>query len=152
MGHKLNSTVIFLVISFFILKSGGGNLPFCNIEIIKNSLPPLIFANQTVDGQSQSILTTRFFHNKLGIMSSQFSQCYFNALDLYYIFSSLTIFGLFTFIYFIYKILISKKTYLILPVLVLPALPVFGLGTAIMVFMYKIFAIIGLAFLLKNIL
>jgi len=124
----------------------------CSPNFVVNSLPSLIFTNQTVDGQNQSTFITRFFHNKVGIISSQFSQCYFNALDLYYIFSSLTLFGLFTFIYLIYKILTSKRIYLLFPILVLPALPIFGLGTVIMVFMYKIFAIIGLAFLLKNIL
>lgn len=143
--------LILAVFFFYIISlKNDFSLPICNLATAKQAIPPRIFAEQTIDGPQQPPLVTRFLHNKLGIFASEFSRCYFNALDPNFIHRSVGIPGLFFWTYFIYQIAIKKLWPGIFVFLILPVLPFFNLPLMIIVYINKIFAIIGLSFLIKR--
>lgn len=139
---------LLIILAVTVLLTAGPSLPICNLQTATQALSVRIFAEQTIDGQNQPILLTRFVHNKLGIYTSELSRCYFNALDPNFIYQAVGIFGLFGFLYFIYTSFDRKKIYLITLFLVIPALPIFYPSTFTVNIVYKIFAIMGLSLLL----
>ena len=142
--------VLILIFSLTILLSQGWSLPICNIQTATQALPPRIFFEQTIDGSSQPILLTRFLHNKLGIFSSEIARCYFNVLDPNFILKTVGLIGFITLLYFLYKIILNKNYVLLILFLVLPISPIFGISPLIVVYPYKLFAIIGLLLLLRK--
>ncbi len=144
---------IFLLIIFsavIILAKADANLPICNLDTAKQAIPPRIFAEQTIDGKDQNILFTRFIHNKIGIYASEFGRCYFDVFDLNFIYHTVGIIGIVTWLYFVYQIIQKKFYFLIFVLLVLPLLPFLKFSSLPILFAYKIFAIIGLTFLLSK--
>lgn len=143
--------LILAVFFFYIISlKNDFSLPICNLATAKQAIAPRIFTEQTIDGPGQPPLVTRFLHNKLGIFASEFGRCYFNALDPNFIYRSVGIAGLFFWTYFIYQIAIKKLWPGIFAFLILPLLPFFSLPVIITVYINKIFAIIGLSFLIKR--
>ncbi len=143
--------LLIIISAVIILAAKATALPPCNTDTAKQALPPRIFAEQTIDGSGQNILVTRFFHNKLGILSSEFSRCYFNVLDFNFLIKALSVIGLIGYLSFVYHILVNKKYYLIAIFILLPIIPFLKLPFAISLIVYKIFAIIGLLFLIRKI-
>lgn len=142
--------ILIILAALIIVKSPQQELPLCNIATAKQAFAPRIFAETTIDGKEQPVYVTRFLHNKIGIYASEISRCYFNSLDLNFINNSTGAVGLLSLLFFVYKITV-KKYYSILAIfLVLPTLPFFGMPFFILIFFYKIFAIIGLVFLLQK--
>src|SRR3989338_5436172 len=109
-----------LLLALLVLGKTDGTLPVCNRQTITQALPPVIFAQQTIDGSGQPPVITRFFHNKLGIAGSEIARCYFNALDPVFIYQWLGIGGLVGFLYFFYKIIDGRQKIVIAYVLILP--------------------------------
>ena len=139
--------LLFVLLSaVIILKISPTPLPICNIATVKQALPPVIFYETTIDGSNQPVLVTRFLHNKIGIYGSETTKCYFNALDFIFINNSTSIVGLLGILLFTYKSAIKKYYWLLVIFLFLPLLPFFTNSDKILILAYKIFAIIGLAF------
>ncbi|OGD93653.1 hypothetical protein A2697_01555 [Candidatus Curtissbacteria bacterium RIFCSPHIGHO2_01_FULL_41_44] len=139
---------LILIFSIIIISKTGWDLPICNIETATLAITPRIFAEQTIDGQNQPVLVTRILHNKAGIFAQEAGRCYFNTLDPNFIASSTTLLGLIFWLYFVYRILIGRIWHLTAIFLLLPVLPFFNLASLIVVYTNKLFAIIGLIFLL----
>ena len=141
---KITISIIFII---YIASKHASQTTICNIHTALQAIPPRLFAEQTIDGSAQSVIFTRFIHNKLGIFGSEFTRCYFYSLDPNFIYHSVGI-GIISWVYFAYIILI-KKQYLPLGIfLTVPAFPFFTLPIIIVSYTYKIFAIIGLLLLL----
>ncbi|MDP2633021.1 MAG: hypothetical protein Q8P25_04870, partial [Candidatus Curtissbacteria bacterium] len=140
--------LLLIAISAVILTTHGNlDLPICNFTTAKQAIAPRIFAEQTIDGNKQPILQTRFLHNKFGILGSEFTRCYFFSFDPNFIYYSTGI-GIVFWVYFFY-VSATKKLYIPLSFfLIIPALPFFGFPIVIVSYAHKIFAIIGLAFFL----
>lgn len=140
---------LFLVLASFLIVTakGSSDLPICNFQTAKQAIPPRIFAEQTIDGPDQPIIITRFIHNKVGIFGSEFTKCYFFSLDPNFIYHTTGI-GIIFFLYFMYTVLVKKRYILFIIFLIIPALPFFRLPIILISYVYKLFAIIGLAFLL----
>ena len=140
--------LILIVASFLILSAKSNlELPVCNFRTAKQAIPPRIFAEQTIDGPNQPIIFTRFIHNKFGIYGSEFTKCYFFSLDPNFIYHTTGI-GIIFFLYFIYAVLVKKQYILLIIFLIIPAVPFFRLPITLVFYVYKLFAIIGLTFLL----
>jgi len=142
-------TLIFSALAALIIMKSAQAIPFCNLAIVKLALPPRIFQETTIDGNRQNVILTRFFHNKVGIYGSEVGRCYFNAFDLNFIAANVTIPGLLSILFLLYKS-ISRKYWPFALFLIVPILPFFGLPPLIFTLIYKVFAIIGIAFLLNN--
>ena len=135
--------LILLICTIIILKTPEQTVD-CNLDTIKQAMPVRIFSESKIDGSKQSVIVTRFLHNKVGIFLSEFSKCYFGILDPRFIFDSTSIFGLVFLVYFFYKMISFKIFPLILSVLVIPIISIFKLPLIIAIVSFKIFAIIGL--------
>lgn len=144
-------TLLIIISAAVILTAKAPALPPCNTDTAKQALPPRIFAEQTIDGIGQNIFVTRFFHNKLGILSSELSRCYFNVLDFNFLINALSPIGLIGYLSFVYHILVNKKYHFITIFILLPIIPFLKLPFAISLLVCKIFAIIGLSFLIRKI-
>lgn len=142
--------VIVILFAIFLLSKAFSPLPICNSMTAKQALPPRIFAETTIDGRDQSIIITRFLHNKVGILLSEFGRCYLNVFDPNFIVSTVGFVGLLMWLYFVFKILEEKRLWVIVLVLIVPIIPFISLPTQIAAYFYKIFAMIGLLFFLKN--
>jgi len=142
--------LIFSVLAALIISTGVQKLPTCNLTTVKLAFAPQIFAQTTIDGREQNVLVTRFFHNKLGIYGQELSKCYFNALDLNFLTANLSLIGLLTFLTMIYKSALFNYWYLLLMILAIPVLPILGWPLLLLIAADKIFAIMGLVFLLKK--
>ncbi len=142
--------LIFILISAVIIIQKGWTLPICNMDTVKQSIPPVIFAQTTIDDSLQPTIITRFLHNKAGIFVHEVTKCYFFSLDPNFIYKSVSLVGIFFFIYFIYRILRNKKYSAIIIFFIIPAFPIFNLQPTIVAYFYKIFAIIGLMLYLKR--
>lgn len=141
---------VILIISFIILIQKGWSLPVCNLKTALQNLPPRIFAEQTIDGPDQPVLLTRFFHNKAVIFTQEFTRCYFYSLDPNFIYKSVGFIGIVAWLNFVYQIASSKKIFLLIFFLVIPILPFIYLSSDYVAYSHKVFAIIGLTFLLKD--
>lgn len=137
--------LIFIILTIPIIYQKTASLPVCNLDTAKLAIAPRIFAEQTIDGKDQPIFITRFLHNKIGIYGSEFGRCYTSALDLNFINHSLTPIGIIALLYFIFKVFVSKRFLLIFPIILVPLAPAFNIPVSIIVSVYKLFAIIGLA-------
>lgn len=147
-AEKLCLLIIFSAL--IVLAKTNDSLPICNLDTAKQAIPPRIFAEQTIDGKGQNIPFTRFLHNKIGIYASEFSRCYLGVFDLNFIYHTVGIVGIITWLYFVYQI-IQKRLYpLLFILLALPLLPFLRFSPLPILFAYKLFAIIGLAFLLTK--
>lgn len=139
-----------IIISLVIITQSGSSLPTCNFKTAQQALPPRIFAEITIDGLNQQIFITRFLHNKIGIITQELGKCYFNAIDPNFIYKSVSIFGLFFWGYFIYQNIIQKKWINITLLSLIPVLPFMNFPVWTIVYAHKVFAIIGLVFLVKK--
>lgn len=148
--------ILAVIAAFFIIIRGSAVLPQCDIQTARQAIPIRIFAEQTIDGKNQPILATRFLHNKVGIFASEFGHCYFSALDPNFLNQSLGFIGLLALVYMIYYNIYNvffgegKQSYrfsflLLMLFMIFPALPFFKFPLTLVIFAYKIFAIIGLA-------
>lgn len=136
-----------LIISF-ILVFNQFELPKCNTQTAVLALKPRIFQQTTIDGIGQNTLLTRYFHNKVGILGSEFGKCYFNFFDPVIISKNTLYFGLFPWLFLFFKLLTLKKWKILIPVLLAPILPFFNFPFPV-VYFHKIFAIIGLLTMFK---
>ncbi|GEM_PF-5815419 len=142
--------ILIIIFSAIILVQANPSLPICNVNTAKQAIPPRIFYEQTIDGKDQNILLTRFLHNKIGIYASEFGKCYANVFDPNFIYHLLGAIGLVTWFYFVYLIA-KRRLYPIIAILaVLPMLPFLKFSPLPILLIYKLFAIIGLAFLLSK--
>lgn len=124
------------------------NIPTCNTKTATLALKPRIFQQTTIDGSLQNTYLTRFFHNKLGILGSEFGKCYFNFFDPVIIAQNTLYIGFISWIFLAYKILSLKKLKILIPVLFFPILPFLNIPFPVAYF-HKIFAIIGLLTMFK---
>lgn len=145
---KIFFLIIFSVL--IVLAKTNDSLPICNLDTAKQAIPPRIFVEQTIDGKTQNIPYTRFLHNKIGIYASEFSRCYFSIFDPNFIYHTVGIVGIITWLYFVYQIIQRRLYPLLFILLVLPLLPFLRFSLLPILFAYKLFAIIGLAFLLSK--
>lgn len=145
---KILILVLFTLV-VFIQKTPS--LSICNIATAKQAIPPRIFAEQTIDGSTQAIFLTRFLHNKAGILASEFGRCYASILDPNFLYQALTPLGLVFILYFIYTVLTQRKIILAISFAIVPLAAIFNAPAALIVIIYKLFAIIGLTFLLSKI-
>ena len=121
----------------------------CDRITAMQSVAPIIWYEQTIDGQNQRHYLTRFLHNKPGVYMSHVGKCYFQAIDPFLLYKNLGIFGLTAFYYVFYFFLREKKHYFLTFALVLPILPFFAFPTNIQLLLYKVTATIGLALIVK---
>lgn len=140
--------ILFIVISLIIFIHHGSVLPVCNNFTANQAIPPRIFFETTMDGSTQNTYLTRFYHNKLGIYLSEFSRCYSNVFDPNFVYDSLGLVGLIAYFAAIYYIIVKKIWILITLALLLPLLPFLNAPVYLIIVADKIFAIIGLSFLL----
>lgn len=141
--------IIFLLLSaiIFLAKSTQA-LPDCNMKLVKQDFIPVSFEQISIDGSFQKPIVTRFFHNKIGIQGQEIAQCYFNAVEGEFLFKNIGVVGTIFIMAFFYKLVVKKKWIFLLLALCVPILPFFGLTQPILIIIYKIFAIIGLALIL----
>jgi hypothetical protein len=142
--------LIFSVISAIIISKSYSPLPFCNLDTAKLAIEPRIFQETTIDGPKQNVILTRFLHNKLGIYGSELSRCYFNSLDPNFISKNLSLIGLVSILFLLYRLQSQKNFAAIFAFLFLPLLPILGFPYQVTVLFFKIFAIIGVGFILRN--
>lgn len=153
--------ILAIIAALFIITRGNAVLSQCDIQTARQAIPIRIFAEQTIDGKNQPILVTRFLHNKAGIFASEFGHCYFSLLDPNFLNQSLGLVGLLALAYMIYYNIYNvffrkgKQSYhfsflLLMLFMIFPALPFFRFPPTIVIFAYKIFAIIGLVQLVRN--
>lgn len=140
---------IIILVYLFLRQTTMPDFP-CNITSVFQSVPPIIWYEQTADDKLQRTFITRFFHNKANVFSSQFAKCYAGSFDPAYIYRSVGILGLFLWLYFIYLITYRKIQIFILVVLLLPFVQVLTGNQLLASVSYKILAIMGLAFLFKR--
>ncbi|MBI2599052.1 hypothetical protein HYW40_02445 [Candidatus Curtissbacteria bacterium] len=143
--------LILLISTLVVFIQRIPSLPICNLQTAKQAIPPRIFAEQTIDGSSQAIFLTRFLHNKAGILASELGRCYANVLDPNFLSQALTPLGLIFILYFIYQILAERKIIFAIIFAAVPLAAILNVPTAPIVIIYKLFAIIGLTFLLSKI-
>ncbi|OGD83119.1 hypothetical protein A2165_01930 [Candidatus Curtissbacteria bacterium RBG_13_40_7] len=85
------------------------------------------------------------------MFSQEAARCYFNALNPNFIYKTVGLIGLVSLLYFLYKIITGKRFVLTGILLFLPIFPFLGFSPIIVVYPYKVFAIIGLiVFLYKK--
>lgn len=137
--------IVFLIAaSVIIILAKPADFPVCSYKTAIQAIPPRIFAEITIDGPGQPVLITRILHNKAGIFLSETSRCYLNAFDPNFIAASTNFVGLFTFLYFIYRVTITKNWQAALVFLLLPIIPIIADEPALIGTFHKIFAIIGI--------
>jgi len=139
-----------LIFSIIIVLKQFSQPANCNFETVRQAIAPRIFAEQTTDGKTQSVVITRFLHNKAGIIGSEVGKCYFSYIDPIFLVNTLSIFGFFSFLYFIYDLTLNRAQ--LTAVLVLfPFIAFYSFPSIILIIIYKLFAIIGLTlFALKK--
>ena len=140
--------VLFSFLTLIILLKSPWQSPICNFATAKNAIAPRIFAEQTIDGPDQNVLITRILHNKAGIFLSEFGRCYFNVIDPSFIYQSTGIFGVAASFYLMYRIIKKLAWPQIAIITIIPALLFFYTPMALIAFTHKLFAIIGLVFLI----
>lgn len=139
--------ILIVILTAIIFLQANTSLSVCNLDTAKQAINPRIFYEQTIDGKDQNISLTRFLHNKIGVYASEFGKCYANVFDPNFIYHSVGAIGLVGWFYFVYLIA-KRRLYPIIAILaVLPLLPFLKLSPLPILWIYKLFAIIGLAFL-----
>lgn len=142
--------LIFVLLVITIFKNSP-NWVFerCDRITASLSVAPIIWYEQTIDGQKQRHYLTRFLHNKPGVYMSHVGKCYFQAIDPFLLYKNLGIVGLAAFFYIFYFFLREKKHYFLTLALVLPILPFFAFPVNAQIFIYKVLSSIGIALMLK---
>lgn len=140
--------IVLIITISIILVFNHVDIPICNIQTAGLALKPRIFQQTTTDGNLQNTYVTRFFHNKVGILGSEFSKCYFNFFDPVTIAKNTLYIGLIPWLFLAYKILSLKKWTVLAPIIIFPILPFFNIPFPV-VYFHKIFAIIGLLAMFK---
>lgn len=141
--------VLFLILTvMIILVKSTSTLPPCSMALVKQDFIPVSFEQISIDGSLQKPLVTRFLHNKLGIYGQEISACYFNATEGEFLFKNIGAIGTIFFLAFYYKLIVKKRWIFLLLALIVPILPFVGLSQPVLIIVYKIFAIIGLALVL----
>ncbi|OGD86311.1 hypothetical protein A2164_00675 [Candidatus Curtissbacteria bacterium RBG_13_35_7] len=135
--------LIILFIASLIITKSVSKPPVCDVRTSKQALLPRTHFEQTIDGRGQPVLVTRFFHNKIGFLGSEFGRCYFNIFDLNYLAKNIGLVGLIFWLYFLYQIVNMRKWLLVSMFLLIPLLPFFDLFPIIIPYSYKIIAITG---------
>lgn len=123
---------------------------FCNVDTAFLALPPRIFAETTTDGNTQNTKLTRFFHNKIGILASEFGRCYFNLIDPYFLYQTLGPIGLFGWLYLGYYLISRKRWNLLLVLSIFPILSIIHFVLTFMMVGHKTIATVGLFVFLKS--
>lgn len=141
--------IAFTIFALIILGAKSPVFPICNNVTAEQAVAPRIFAEQTIDGNKQNIILTRFLHNKFGILGSEFGSCYLNFFDFNLLYDAFTPIGLITFIYFVYEA-VERKHYWLAIFLILPIVPFVRGPVFPVLLIYKLFAIIGLALLISK--
>lgn len=150
MNKVVKTLIILLFLINIIFQKSEWVFDRCDFEIARQALSSVIWYEQTIDGQNQPHVVTRFLHNKAGVYLSQFGKCYFQAIDPYLLYKTVGIAGIFS-IFFLTFITIDRKNYLVLTLLfLLPILPFFKFATNFQIVIYKILATIGLYFFFKK--
>lgn len=151
-------TITFLLISFLIIAKSGWDYSECNIRTAKQALAPKLWFEQAIDGSSQNTLVTRFYHNKISMITAEIAHCYFERLSPNFFFEISGIFGTFSIIYLLYWLTVRRRLIYLSCLLLAPAIPVLsynlptsGLTVALLAFLYKGLAAAGLGlFLFKK--
>ncbi len=139
-----------LILAIFIISKDLPMSDQCDRATAQTALPVRIFSETTIDGRDQPVLVTRFFHNKVTIMSSELGRCYFNFFDLNFVVNSASLFGLLPWLYFFYRIFLQIPKYpCILAIFIIPAVPLF-IAFPQVAYLHKVFAIIGLVLWAKR--
>jgi len=142
--------ILFAIFTIFIISLPVFTQEVCNINTAKNALSPVISYEQTIDGNTQNVLITRFLHNKIGIFMSHISKCYlefFNPVNLYL---SVGIYGLIFYLFLIYKILTKNMVLLMIAVFTAPILLILMDLAYLTSIFYKSASILGLAIYFRN--
>ena len=142
--------IILLLIAITIVFKQAPKSQACDVYAAKRAIPPRIFYEQTIDGNNQPVLITRFLHNKIGIFASEVVKCYFNVIAPNAMYQSAGIFGLILEIYLIYTIIVWKKWYVSAILLVLPFAPFFNIFENLVIYAHKLLALSGLVLLAKR--
>ena len=137
--------IILLLIAITIVFKQAPKSQACDVYAAKRAIPPRIFYEQTIDGNNQPVLITRFLHNKIGIFASEVAKCYFNVIAPNAMYAGAGIFGLIFEIYLAYKLVLWKKWYILIILLLLPFAPFFNIFENQIYYMHKLFALFGLA-------
>ena len=136
--------IILLVVIFLVVVKKPSATEACNIDTARLALPPRIFYESRIAGNKQSVLVTRFFHNKAGILLSEFGKCYALALDPNYLNNSLNFLGLLGWFYGLF-VLVRLKQYPALVVLsLLPVIAFFNVNLPLVLIGNKLIASFGL--------
>ncbi|MBI3282574.1 hypothetical protein HYZ70_00685 [Candidatus Curtissbacteria bacterium] len=139
--------VVFLI---FIVMASIPPRDRCDIVTARLALPVRIFAETTIDGRDQPVAVTRFFHNKVTIITNELARCYLNFFDPNLIAQSASLPGLLPWLYFAYRVAILTPRYPQLAALLLiPVLPIMTSFPQVAYF-HKLFAIIGLVLWAKR--
>lgn len=138
------------VLLLFIFLRPVQKIEPCNINTAKQALAPRIFYEQTIDGQYQSVLVTRFFHNKLGILVNEFTGCYFKVINLNFVYISTGLIGLFFWIYALYKLIEAKKIFVLVSLLFVPILSFTNFFPAMVIIAHRTLTIVGALFFLRE--
>lgn len=154
----MKKTVIFFIVSIFIIFKSGWDYSECNIRTANQVLTPELWYEQRIDGTAQNTLITRFYHNKVGVLGSELAKCYFDRLNPNFFFETGGIFSVILLVY-LFFILANRRKWLYLTILfLLPTIPVFSVNLptsirtiSLLAYLYKGLAIISLGvFLFKK--
>lgn len=137
------------IFSLFLVFTSSFTQSECNIKTAKQALPPRIFYEQTIDGPVQSVILTRFIHNKIGILGSEFGKCYLENFGLDFVYQHIGLIGLAFWLLFMHKVLTKARYPTLAYILFLPLVSFFGFTPYILFYSYMVFAIIGFAQFLK---
>lgn len=122
----------------------------CDYQIATNAIAPVIWYEQTTDGVNQPHFITRFLHNKPGVYMSQFSKCYFQAMDPYLLYKTIGIGGFMSVLYLIYCFIDRRKYIQLAIIFLLPIFPFIKISLILQILIYKVLALVGLYYFLKN--
>lgn len=138
-----------LLVSLIVLLSNPSYLPLCNLRTARQDIPPRLFQLTTTDSPSQNPIITRFFHNKPGVFLNGTSKCYLNFFDPVIIAKNTLYFGIFGWLYAVYKMFLTKKWILIAAFFILPLIP-YLIPFPQIIYLHKIFDIIGFGLIAKK--
>ena len=137
--------IIFLFLAITIIFQQAPKWPVCDIYAAQRAVKPRIFFEKAIDGKNQPVFITRFFHNKIGIFASEVAKCYFKVIEPNAMYAGAGIFGVIFEIYLAYKLVLWKKWYILIILLLLPFAPFFNIFENQIYYMHKLFALFGLA-------
>lgn len=143
-------TIILLLIAISIIFKQAPKFEVCDVWAAERAVKPRIFFEKAIDGRSQPVIITRFFHNKIGIFTSEVAKCYFNVIAPNAMYQGAGIFGLILELYLIYTIIVWKKWHILAILLVLPFAPFFNIFENLVIDVHKLLALSGLVIFAKQ--